>query len=603
MKRELKHDILAEKIWERLPEQDKQLRRVRRSIAQRAADHAAGTGSLAGEPELLNWQALSGKLKLEPQEERFIEQSWEEVLAQKEEEQRRVEELEEQARREKRLRENAQGRTRIAWIVSVIALVAAGFAIWLYEEAQEQSRIAQEEEKRANAALLAAEDSRDSTKEALILADSFLIAAEASRDSTQEALKLADGLTRLAQKEEARAERALSSLKTATAQLLDSTLSDAQRDILMLDYEAALAKYENAAQLDIQPQKVGSALMEIAFFQAEAGQYERAWPLVEQVAQLYDRSFKKPEAAGDDKLESFRSIFERLDSSRYQELQQRYFPDMVKVPGGTFQMGCDSVKLRQVFGADENCPENELPRHEVKLKPFRIARTETTVWQYYLYTLSTNRPMPKTPSWQWKGKDPIVKVSWYDAIAYANWLSRHRNKTPVYQLSIPADPNDLYDLDRKDSINWQNSVKWAASGFRLPTEAEWEYAARGGKNSKGYIFAGRDTADLVAWYSENNDPFGAKPVAGKWSNELELYDMSGNVWEWCWDWHSSDFYSKPEAGDNPRGVKSGSSRVLRGGSWNNNNTNNLRSSNRNNNNPRNRNNNNGFLLSQRFTYS
>lgn len=567
MKRELKHDILAEKIWERLPEQDKQLRRVRRSITQRAADHAAGTGSLAGEPELLNWQALSGKLKLEPQEEDFIEKSWEEVLAQKEEEQRRVAELEEQARREKRLRERAQGRTRVAWIVSIVALVAAGFAIWLYGEAEEQSRIAKKEENRANTALLEAEASRDSTKEALILADSFLIAAEASRDSTQEALKLADGLTKLAREEEARAEQALSSLQAATAQLLDSTLSDAQRDILALDYEAALAKYQNAAQLDIQPRKVGAALMEIAFFGAEAGQYERAWPLVEQVVGLYGSSYKNPGSSEGKELESFRRIFKNLDPNRYQELQKRYYPEMVEVPGGTFQMGCDSTKLKEIFGADENCPGDELPQHEVTLKPFRIARTETTVWQYYLYTLSTNRSMPKTPSWQWKGKDPVVRVSWYDAIAYANWLSERFGKAPVYQLAIPSEPNDLYDLDRKDSINWQEEVKWTANGFRLPTEAEWEYAARVGTKSKGYIFAGSDSADLVAWYAENNDPYGAKPVQEKLPNELGLYDMSGNVWEWCWDWYSEDFYSEPEAGDNPRGAKSGGSRVLRGGSW------------------------------------
>lgn len=312
MKRELKHDILAEKIWERLPEQDKQLRRVRRSIAQWAADYAAGTGSLAGEPELLNWQALSGKLKLELQEEDFIEKSREAVLAEKEEEQRRLEALE------------AQARTRMAWIVSIVALVAAGGAIWLYGKAEEQSKLAKKN--RANTALLEAEASRDSTKEALILADSFLIAAEASRDSTQEALKLADGLTKLAREEEARAEQALSSLQAATVQLLDSTLSDAQRDILALDYEAALAKYQNAAQLDIQPRKVGAALMEIAFFWAEAGQNERAWSLVEQVVGLYGSSYKKPGSSEGKELESFRRIFKNLDSNRYQELQNVISP-------------------------------------------------------------------------------------------------------------------------------------------------------------------------------------------------------------------------------------------------------------------------------------
>ena len=164
-----------------------------------------------------------------------------------------------------------------------------------------------------------------------------------------------------------------------------------------------------------------------------------------------------------------------------------------------------------------------------------------------------------------KGNYPAESVSWYDAIAYANWLSRQLDdKQPVYQLEIPPDLTDLYSLDTRNSLYWQAKVDWAADGYGLPTAAEWEYAARGGKDSKGYLYAGGDSLELVGWYYGNNDPSGAKPVEGKSPNELGLYDMSGNVWEWCWDWYGS-YPDRLQA--DYTGPDSGRHRVLRGGSW------------------------------------
>ena len=133
--------------------------------------------------------------------------------------------------------------------------------------------------------------------------------------------------------------------------------------------------------------------------------------------------------------------------------------------------------------------------------------------------------MPSAPSWGWQENHPIVNVTWDDASAYAQW-----------------------------------------AGKRLPTEAEWEYAARGGRLSKGYTYSGGNDPGAVAWYDGNSGKQ-TQPVGEKSPNELGLYDMSGNVWEWCADLYDENYYRNSPKQD-PTGPSSGQFRVLRGGSWN-----------------------------------
>lgn len=184
---------------------------------------------------------------------------------------------------------------------------------------------------------------------------------------------------------------------------------------------------------------------------------------------------------------------------------------MVKVEGGTFQIGSKDSK----------------PTNTITLTDFYIAETEVTqaLWQ---------KVMGSNPS-EFKGCDecPVENVSWDDVVN--EFLPK------IQQLT--------------------------GKKYTLPTEAQWEYAARGGKYSIGYTFAGSNSLDGVAWY-ENNSQLKTNPVKTKAPNELGLYDMSGNVWEWCLDWYSEEFYKSAEASQkNPVNNKTGNYRVLRGGSW------------------------------------
>jgi formylglycine-generating enzyme required for sulfatase activity len=204
---------------------------------------------------------------------------------------------------------------------------------------------------------------------------------------------------------------------------------------------------------------------------------------------------------------------------------------MVWVEGGTFTMGSNDGQ------------RDEKPTHQVTLNGFFIGKTEVTqeLWE---------RVMGSNPAYFKGSRKPMEQVSWYDAVEFCNKLSEKEGLQKAYRgsgSSIKCDFN--------------------ANGYRLPTEAEWEYAARGGNKSKGYKFSGSNTIGNVAWYTVNSGD-STHEAGTKSPNELGIYEMSGNVWEWCWDWYGGN-YSASSSDTNPKGTNSGSLRVLRGGSCNN----------------------------------
>ena len=156
--------------------------------------------------------------------------------------------------------------------------------------------------------------------------------------------------------------------------------------------------------------------------------------------------------------------------------------------------------------------------------------------------------------------NPVNNINWYDALVYCNTLSIKEKLTPCYAIGGKTDPKDWGSVPTKDNSTWNDATcDFTADGYRLPREAEWEWAARGGEN---YTYAGSDDIDEVAWYTGNTNDTGTRDVKTKKANGYGLYDMSGNVWEWCWDWYGS--ISSDTAG---AGSASGSNRCLRGGSW------------------------------------
>jgi sulfatase modifying factor 1 len=209
---------------------------------------------------------------------------------------------------------------------------------------------------------------------------------------------------------------------------------------------------------------------------------------------------------------------------------------LVYVPAGEFTMGS---------AADDRLAKvDEKPAHRVYLDGYWIGQTVVTNAQYRRF----------------------IEAEGYSKGEY--WTEAGRRWLAQSGATGPDDNPERFDLPNHPlvGVNWFEAAafaKWA--GGRLPTEAEWEYAARGGPLSKGYLYSGSDIVEQVAWYEGNAGP-GTHPVGQKRPNELGLYDMSGNVWEWCADWYEAAYYAQSPR-ENPQGPSSGRSRVWRGGSW------------------------------------
>lgn len=232
---------------------------------------------------------------------------------------------------------------------------------------------------------------------------------------------------------------------------------------------------------------------------------------------------------------------------------------MVTVQGGTFVMG-DSY--------DEGSAA-ERPTHTITLDDFLIGKYELTQAEWAEFMTAPTYDVGSGANY------PVYSVSFFDVIVYCNYRSIDEGLTPCYTIAgstMPSDWPAVPNFNNDSTVPTWNAVicNWTANGYRMPTEAEWEFAARGGAtHSDNYRYSGGQNVEDVAWFGDNAAA-GCQSVGTRMPNQLGVYDMSGNQYELCWDWYADNYYTTcNDLGTvaNPTGPGSAEMRVVRGGAW------------------------------------
>lgn len=323
-----------------------------------------------------------------------------------------------------------------------------------------------------------------------------------------------------AEKQRNRAEIALKELQKTSKQVVQLLLNQIDQNILKLEFDSAFTKCETALSLKVNRKEVEKRVLEIAYVYTESDTFDAAIKLLNllYIKTEPNRTFLRKKIAQIGSLEYFNF------------LEERYYPKMITVGKGEFDMGRDEDK-------DATEKADYTPIHRVRIDSFQLAETETTYWQYFIFTKSTNTTI-NAPSWGFLGDNPAVKMKHSEAVAYTRWLSIR--------------------FGRK---------------YRLPTEAEWEFAAQGGNTTSTNVnYAGSNNIDSVAWFNQNASDR-THSIKLKKPNDLKIFDITGNVYEFCSDWYDNDityyaFCKQNSLTINPKGPDTGNFVVTRGGAFN-----------------------------------
>jgi len=448
----------------------------------------------------------------------------------------------ERQRAEQRKIEAARRRNLIMGLGALALLAFAFYQTWVARQAQhkalEMTQLAQKNE-------AVAADKTTEAENNLRKAEAEQKKARRALDDLEKQAAATEAQKRIARQNLAAADRALEQARAATADVVASLLEKARGEMLRLEYENAHATLLKAAALGRRKTEVAQALYEIAFVDYHTGRTARADSLAGGIAAALGvekgavlASF---DAGASDRVTQSHPVTTPLAAA----MHARYFGSMIPIEGGSFDL------KKYDWGRDTT-----IFAYRATVSSFHMAATETTWWQYYLFCQASGYETPEKPGWGSEGDNPVINVSWYDAVVYANWRSEKAGLQPVYEIDSTG------KKEQSDWIVTPTASKGWANGFRLPTEAEWQYAATN-RGRDDYPYAGSDSLELVGWYSQNSGNR-SRPVQGLQANAPGLYDMSGNVWEWCWD--SYDSYPSAPATD-WRGPDGGGYRVHRGGGW------------------------------------
>lgn len=456
----------------------------------------------------------------------------------------------EEAERQKAERKKIDAARRRNLVIGIGALALLAFAFYQTWEARKAKHEADLAKREASKMTQIAEESDSIAKFNTTLADGLLREVDVARANIEKAereLLLAQNATE-AQKR--LAFQNLEEAERAGEKVVYLILDNAQQQIKSLNYSAAASTLENARLLlagressrllgPLRP-LVAKDIMETAFFYVETDQYGQARTEIAKASLLLGKPLPalrdlhwvaKPDS---DMRARLTEMLKSLNPMRYAELFLQYYGKLILISGGVDTIG-----------------EQDFGHLAVTVSQFEMAKTETTWCQYNLFCNAVGYRYPKKPGWGIEGDNPVINISWYDAIVYCNWRSKISGLQPVYVID---------SVGKSQDDSWNVSVDFEKNGYRLPTEAEWEFAARAGAN---FQYAGDSLIQNVGWCSRNSGSR-SQSVALKASNGFGLNDMSGNVWEWCHDWYTD--YPQGNLKDYT-GPKSGTSKVLHGGGW------------------------------------